>query len=542
MVDPDREVRELGAEFWEWRMDSAFRGADDIPRVDHPSDWMPRFDRSSAAERLRRAEDFLRRWRYIDVSDAPVSTQVDYRLVGSAIHRVDWEVGMLRGWERDAVMQVHQALGPAYDLMLPPPPFDRDRQEGILHRLGYVGPQLEIARENLSRAGVRDMAEAAVRLLRNIDSDLPRALESLSGLFDPAARPELAARGEAATRELTRFREWLAGFLPGMPPVHPVGREAFVWYLRNVALLPYSPEALLEAAYRELERAAAWEAVTANRNRLREGPVRASSAAEQVERQIRNEREVRDFCERHNLLSAPEGGRRYLTAVMPPYVERLRWLGVFNDLTSDLRLDQDGVSYTISPEGDLQYFAYANAHDPRLGIVHEGAHYRQLTSSWAHPAPLRRRYYDSIPNEGIAFYNEEMMLHAGLFEDSPFSEQTIHNMNRLRCLRAIVDIGLVTGEMTPAEGARRFVEEIPIDEQTALEETALYVAGPGLAMSYLVGKLEILRLLHDAKQKQGRDFSLRAFHDFLWLNGNIPLSLLRWELLNDMSDILAIDQ
>ena len=227
---------------------------------------------------------------------------------------------------------------------------------------------------------------------------------------------------------------------------------------------------------------------------------------------------------------------------MPPYVERLRWLGVFNDLTSDLRLHQDGVSYTISPAGELQYFAYANAHDPRLGIVHEGAHFKQLTMSWAHPNPLRRRYYDSVPNEGIAFYNEEMMLQAGLFDDAPWSQQAVHNMNRLRCLRTIVDMGLVTGEITPAEGVKTFVEMIPIDEQTALEETALYVACPGLAMSYMVGKLEIMRLLHDAKQAQGKDFSLRSFHDFLWQNGNLPLSLLRWELLNDDSDLQKIDQ
>lgn len=541
MVDAERAVRELGVEFWEWRIDSAFRGGDDIPRVDHPPEWRPRFDRDSAAERLRRAGEFLGRWRALDMAGAPVAAQVDYRLVGSAIRRVEWEVGTLRGWERDAVMQTHQALGPAYDLMLPPPPFDRERQEGILHRLGYVGPQLETARENLSRAGVRELGEMAVRLLRNIHDDLPLALESLAAFFDPAARSELVARGEAAVRDLTGFREWLAGLLPGMAPARPAGREAFGWFLRNVALLPHSPETLVAAAYRELDRAAAWEEVTANRNLLREGPVRAASAALQVETQIRNEREVRDFCERHNLLSAPTSGGRYLTAVMPPYVEKLRWLGVFNDLTSDLRLDEDGVSYTISPEGELQYFAYANAHDPRLGIVHEGAHYRQLTASWGHPNPLRRRYYDSIPNEGIAFYNEEMMLHAGLFDDSPFSQRTVHNMNRLRCLRTIVDVELVTGEISPAEGARKFVEMIPIDEQTALEETAMYAACPGLAMSYLVGKLEILRLLRDAKQKQGKDFSLRAFHDFLWLNGNVPLSLLRWELLNDPGDLPAIE-
>jgi hypothetical protein len=29
----------------------------------------------------------------------------------------------------------------------------------------------------------------------------------------------------------------------------------------------------------------------------------------------------------------------------------------------------------------------------------------------------------------------------------------------------------------------------------------------------------------------GEKFNLRAFHDFVWKNGNVPLSLQRWEYL-----------
>jgi len=50
------------------------------------------------------------------------------------------------------------------------------------------------------------------------------------------------------------------------------------------------------------------------------------------------------------------------------------------------------------------------ASDPRAGILHEGVHYQQLALSWRHPRPVRRHYYDSGSAEGIAFYNEEMML------------------------------------------------------------------------------------------------------------------------------------
>jgi len=105
-----------------------------------------------------------------------------------------------------------------------------------------------------------------------------------------------------------------------------------------------------------------------------------------------------------------------------------------------------------------------------------------------------------------------------------------------------VDVSLATGAITLEEGMKMFEELIPVDPQTALEETSMYVSNPGLAMAYMVGKLEIIRLLGDAKKKLGAEFSLRWFHDHLWSNGNVPISLLRWEMLDDPSDIETIDQ
>jgi uncharacterized protein (DUF885 family) len=186
-------------------------------------------------------------------------------------------------------------------------------------------------------------------------------------------------------------------------------------------------------------------------------------------------------------------------------------------------------------------FQKLRARDPRLGIVHEGAHYQQLAISWAHPDPLRRRYYDSVPNEGIAFYNEEFLLPAGLFEDAPRSREVVHNFNRLRALRVEVDVNLATGRFTLDEGTRAFVEQVPMDEDTAFGETVSYTANPGHAMTYLVGKQEIIAMQSAAIRDQGASFSLRSFHDYVWLNGNVPFSLQRYELLGDRSDLDALD-
>jgi uncharacterized protein (DUF885 family) len=42
-----------------------------------------------------------------------------------------------------------------------------------------------------------------------------------------------------------------------------------------------------------------------------------------------------------------------------------------------------------------------------------------------------------------------------------------------------------------------------------------------------------MKLLAEARMQQGEKFNLRAFHDFVWKNGNLPIALQRWEYLGD---------
>jgi uncharacterized protein (DUF885 family) len=51
-------------------------------------------------------------------------------------------------------------------------------------------------------------------------------------------------------------------------------------------------------------------------------------------------------------------------------------------------------------------------------------------------------------------------------------------------------------------------------------------------MTYQIGKLQILKFLADARMQQGDKFNLRAFHDLLWKNGNVPIALQEWEYLS----------
>ena len=212
-----------------------------------------------------------------------------------------------------------------------------------------------------------------------------------------------------------------------------------------MACVPLTVDEIADIGRREYERAAWLELLHTTRNSGLPAPELPADASQQVQAHAADEAAVRQFYAERGLLTQPESLRHYLTLPMPAYLEPLRFLGVSDDLTGPGRLTEDGVSYVPAPGPDLPYFYAANAHDPRAGILHEGVHYQQLALSWRHPRPVRRHYYDSGSCEGIAFYNEEMMLVSGLLDDAPHTRAAMCNFMRLRALRVSVDLGLATG-------------------------------------------------------------------------------------------------
>lgn len=531
----------LSEDIESWARVAAFRSSDDIPRMRRSPDWLPDFTPESIQQRRVELTRFRERLAAASLPDGDVAAAVDARLLGSVLDRVEWDLDVLRNWERDAVFLVGQVIGPWFDLLLPRPPFSSEVERGLVVVAHSIPDRVRLARVNLERAGVGDLARAAALELDGIDARFAASVEGLEGIVSDETLAELRAAAPAAGEALAGFAAWLEESAAGFAPSTPVGRERFVWFLRRIALIAEEPEELVRAALQDYRRSVLAEIVTRNRHRDAPAAPIADSIEAQVARQEVQEAEVRAFSESEGLLSQPDTLGRYHVAPMPAYLEPLRFLGVSDDLTDQDRLDVDSVSYMPDPQPELPYFYAANARDPRLGIIHEGAHYKQLALSWANPDPIRRRYVDSVANEGIAFYNEELMLLAGLFDDAPHSQEVVHNFNRLRSLRVVVDVNLATGAFTLDEAIDFFVRLVPMDVETAREECAMYLATPGLAMSYHVGKQQLLRLVTDAVVAQGEAFSLRALHDRVWANGNVPFSLQRWEILGDRGDVDAID-
>lgn len=535
---------DLARDFWSWRAAEQPVSGDDIPRIERPAGWLPDWSPAAVARYRQDLEQFEARWKRMDASAWPVPRQVDYRLIGSALARVRWELAVNRSWQRDPGFYVDQTLGAHVLLLLPPPPFDDVRSAQVVATLQSFSRTVAAAEQNLSQPAA-PFARLALARLENVRGTLSCSAAALKPLLAPAAARDLDGAASDAAAALESYRAWLSARLPEMAQETAIGRDSYVFFLKNVALLPYTPEQLLEIGRLEWARAVAKETYEQHRN-AGLPPLRLlEDQRDQIGTEVSDEAAIRKFLEARNLLSVPAWVQHYRYLPLPAYLAPFGGAeGEEDDFTSPARLKENGVRYIPEPRPDLGYFALSMAQDPRAVTVHEGVpgHYFQLALSWAHPDPIRRHYYDSGANEGLGFYAEEMMLDTGLFDDRPRTREIIANFMRLRALRVEVDVKLALGEFTLAQAADYLHLSVPMDAHTALAEASSFAAGPGQAISYQIGKVQILRLLADARRAKGAEFSLRAFHDFVWLNGNVPLALQRWEYLGLREDVDAAER
>jgi hypothetical protein len=520
----------LATDFWTWRAQWQPYNSDDIPRIERPAGLKPSWSAASIAQQRADLGAFDTRYKKLDPSKWRVAQQVDYRLIGSALARVHWELEFNRRYQDDPTFYVDQAMTPVVEAILAPPPFDKTRSGDLIARVQNIPSIVEDAEANLQHP-CAPFAKLAIESLSDIRSQLWLIAHDVGPRLTGDNVQELSPAVERAASSLESFRDWMQKRLASMPPHTPVGRDAYVFFLKNVALYPYSPEQLLDASRLEWARSVAAEQIDRQRN-IEIPPLKVfASQDDQLQRTMEMEAAVRRFLGRQEILTVPPDFPHYTARAVPPYLAALGDFSELDDFTGPSRLNQDSVRWTPRPSASPGYFEEATQRDPRPLIVHEGVpgHYMQLWLSWRNPDPIRRHYYDSGANEGLGFYAEEMMLLAGLFEDSPHTREIIYNFARLRALRVEVDVRLALGHINSEEASAYLAKTVPMSPKTAQSEGAMFATQPGQAISYQVGKIQITKFLADARLRAGEKFDLRAFNDFVWRNGNVPIELQRAE-------------
>jgi uncharacterized protein (DUF885 family) len=138
---------------------------------------------------------------------------------------------------------------------------------------------------------------------------------------------------------------------------------------------------------------------------------------------------------------------------------------------------------------------------------------------------LRRTAPINAFAEGWALYAERLADEMGLYSDDVARLGMLAG-DSIRAARLVVD----TGIHAYGWDRRRVIDFLrvntPMPQVYIEQETDRYIADPGQALSYMVGRLEIERIRAEAKQALGQRFDIRGFHDAVLSNGEIPLDAL----------------
>ena len=245
--------------------------------------------------------------------------------------------------------------------------------------------------------------------------------------------------------------------------------------------------------------------------------------------------EARAYVVEHDIAGLPAGEELEVVAT-PAFLRSLLPFAAY-DAPGPFAERQLGFYYVTPPPDDL---GEAEVRDILRGHsvaslrttgVHEAypGHHLQLVS--ANFAPTLARRIAGLPDggnllvEGWAFYCEELMDREG-FLDDPVVRLMRLNDQMWRACRVVIDVELHRGRMGLDEAVDFLVREAAMNRREAELECRRYAEEPGQAMSYLLGKREVMRLAEQWGAARGG--TLRAFHDELLSWGSLPPAVIAW--------------
>jgi uncharacterized protein (DUF885 family) len=313
----------------------------------------------------------------------------------------------------------------------------------------------------------------------------------------------------------------------------PGGAEGYRAAVRRHTTTEFSPEQIhqmgldclaeLEAEWAELGgRVLQTSDVASVRGRLREDPALRFTSSAQIVRMVtdalRRAEEARDAwvppfeipdCVIEEI-DPVEAGNAPLAYYRPPAAGGLR-PGAHCVLTSE-------------PERRFVYEYEALAfHESTPG------HHLQIASAQTLTGlPAYRRFLDAEVCsyiEGWGLYCERLADEMGLYT-SDVQRLGMLSFDALRACRLVVDTGMHHLGWSRSQAVDFMWQHTATTEANVNNEIDRYIAWPGQALAYMVGRREIRRLREAAEYQLGARFDIRAFHQAVLGSGAVPLGVL----------------
>ena len=480
----------------------------------------PDYTAASEARRRKQLAAFKDRLSAIDPKSWPVSQQVDHTLVMAMMNGLDFDLRVLRPWARDPAFYksiwmgqsdtpahegpTHHAVVEVWTYAFP---LSAAEDARLARELATIPPLLDQARANLT-GNARDLWATGVGTMAQQVNDLKAVQQRASAASEAVKKAFVDAI--VAT---TSFVGWLEQEAPRKNGPSGVGVENYTWSLQNVQMAPMTWADEVALLKRELARSHAALKLEEERNRGKAELTAAANAAEYTKRANDAVTKYLAFLRDRNVLTVDD----YLDPAMREHI------GGFVPLER------------------RNFFGIATHYEPMTLFAHW---YHWFDHAWMkrkpHASPIRRgaTLFNvwATRAEGMATAMEEIILHAGYYDDNPRAREIVWIMLAQRCARGLASLQAQANlydikqakafqvEWTPRNWMRPDLDLLHFEQQ-------LYLRQPGYGTSYITGKYLIDELIKDRAHQQGNTFTLKRFFDDFNASGVIPVSLIERELV-----------
>lgn len=481
----------------------------------------------------RRADDFqkLRNTLEALVKDEwPIEDQIDWHILWAEMNGYEFNTKVLKSWQRDPAfykviwtaksdVPAHEGPTPHFviELWQYDFPLNAEQRAKFTKDIGLISNFYEQAKENLT-GNARDLWIAGIR---DIETQV-KVLQSILEKPGVAENEELVAVIDKAQKATIALADWLIEQAPSKNGPSGIGKDHYTWYQQNVHLVPLTWEDEVFLLKRELARSWSSLKLEEHKNRALEELSAADSPEAYDELARKAAKELLDFLDKNDIVTVADYFEGALNAHLGGFV----------------------------PEETRNFF-WITAHlDPKPLFSHF-YHWFELARMQEdpNPRPIRKQallynIFDSR-NEGLATAVEEMFMQAGLYSSNPRAREIVYILISQRAARGLGSLYAHANMMPMEEAGKIHAEYTPrgwmkTEKELLLFEQHLYLRQPGYGTSYITGKYLIEEMMMEVAKKDEAQFELKNFFDSLNRIGNIPVSLGRWEMTGDPSQLNKI--
>jgi uncharacterized protein (DUF885 family) len=510
------------------------------------------YSRKGVDHEIAFAKDYLGRLNNFESKSLSLEERQDYQLLVNNLKSTLLDLEDIRSWEKNPDHYSSGLTNSAFVIMsrkFAPP---EKRLRSLIDREKSMPAVLLAARENLKNPP-RIYTEVAIQQLPDIvgffQKDVPEAFKDVK---DQQLLSEFQNSNTAVITALQDYEKFLKEtLLARSNGDFRLGAENYRKKLLYDEMVDIPVDRLLQIGYDDLHRNQQWFKKVAAQIDPQKSPEQIQSelqqdhpAPDQLLQTFRDDLGgIRQYLIDKQIVTIPSPVPPIVEET-PPFARALTFASMDTPGPYEKVAKEAFFNVTL-PEADWtkerteSFMGQFNRETMIAVAVHEvyPGHYVQFLWLPSVPSKARKLLGCGSNAEGWAYYSEQMMLDEGYGNGDPKLRLGQLQDALLRDARYIVGISMHTGKMSFDDAVQFFQKEGYQPRTVAEVETKRGTSDPTYLV-YTLGKLEIMKLREDYKQKMGASFSLQKFHDTFLQQGFPPIKIVRETMLGDESPTL----